>query len=200
MSGDGHLHPRHGDLRRLAGPRPRRRRRDGARAAPPGQPCPGHTTCCPTASSTRAPPGRRRWRAAHHGLGNLTALVDINALQADGPTAGVLRTEPVLDKWAAFGWHVRGSTATTSTRWSTPSTRRRRSTDGQPAVVICDTRIGCGVPLLETREKAHFMRVDEHEWQIAREQLAAATGRTTPMTTTNHHDQPHRAEARRPRR
>ena len=50
------------------------------------------------------------WEAAmgagHHRLGNLTALVDINALQADGPTAGVLRIEPVDDKWAAFGWHV----------------------------------------------------------------------------------------------
>ena len=50
------------------------------------------------------------WEAAmgagHHRLGNLTALVDINALQADGPTAGVLRTEPVADKWAAFGWYV----------------------------------------------------------------------------------------------
>ena len=44
--------------------------------------------------------------------------------------------------------------------------RRRRRTN-------CDTGIGCGVPLLETREKAHFMRVSEHEWQIARDQLAA---------------------------
>jgi transketolase len=42
---------------------------------------------------------------------------------------------------------------------------------GSPSVLICDTRIGRGVPLLETREKAHFMRVAEHEWQIAREQL-----------------------------
>ena len=40
-------------------------------------------------------------------------------------------------------------------------------------MLICDTRIGRGVPLLETREKAHFMRVAEHEWQIARDQLAA---------------------------
>ena len=36
--GHGVLHARHGDLRRLAGPRPGRRHRDGARAAPPGQP------------------------------------------------------------------------------------------------------------------------------------------------------------------
>ncbi len=42
--------------------------------------------------------------ASHHQLGNLIAMVDINALQADGPTAGVLRTEPVADKWTACGW------------------------------------------------------------------------------------------------
>ena len=50
------------------------------------------------------------WEAAlqiaHHGLDNVTAIVDVNALQADGPTAGVLRTEPVTDKWQAFGWHA----------------------------------------------------------------------------------------------
>src|SRR3712207_2322576 len=48
------------------------------------------------------------WEAAmacaHHGLDNVTAIVDVNALQADGPTAGVLRTEPLVDKWRAFGW------------------------------------------------------------------------------------------------
>jgi transketolase len=29
------------------------------------------------------------------------------------------------------------------------------------------------VPLLENREKAHFMRIDDDEWQICRDQLAA---------------------------
>src|SRR5580765_7875532 len=38
--GHGLLHPGHGDLRRLAGPRPRRRHRDGAGPAAPGQPRP----------------------------------------------------------------------------------------------------------------------------------------------------------------
>ena len=42
---------------------------------------------------------------------------------------------------------------------------------GSPSVIICDTRIGYGVPLLEQREKAHFMRVEAHEWDIARAQL-----------------------------
>ena len=43
-----------------------------------------------------------------------------------------------------------------------------------PAVVLCDTRIGRGVPFLETREKAHFIRIDEHEWDLARQALRAA--------------------------
>jgi transketolase len=43
-----------------------------------------------------------------------------------------------------------------------------------PVVVLCDTRIGRGVPFLETREKAHFIRIDEHEWDLARQALRAA--------------------------
>jgi transketolase len=109
-------------------------------------------------------------QAAHHGLDNITAIVDVNALQADGPTAGVLRTEPVTDKWRAFGWHairVDGNDVPALVA-AFDALREHR---GSPAVLICDTRIGRGVPLLETREKAHFMRVAEHEWQIARDQL-----------------------------
>src|SRR5215212_9512121 len=50
------------------------------------------------------------WEAAmqiaHHRLDNVIAIVDVNALQADGPTADVLRTEPITDKWTAFGWRA----------------------------------------------------------------------------------------------
>lgn len=108
--------------------------------------------------------------ASHHGLGNLIAMVDINALQADGPTVGVLRTEPVPDKWAACGWQVArvdgNDVDALLNAFDAVSTDR-------PSVILCDTRIGCGVPLLENREKAHFMRIDGDEWQICREQLTA---------------------------
>src|SRR3954452_23953997 len=115
-------------------------------------------------------------QAAHHGLDNLTAIVDVNALQADGPTTGVLRTEPVTDKWRAFGWHalrVDGNDVPALV----DALDELRAHRGSPGVLICDTRIGCGVPLLEGREKAHFMRVEEHEWQIARDQLQEGTTR-----------------------
>lgn len=108
--------------------------------------------------------------AAHHGLGNLIAMVDINALQADGPTAGVLRTEPIADKWAACGWQVArvdgNDVGALLGAFDAIST-------GAPSVILCDTKVGRGVPLLENREKAHFMRIDSDEWQICRDQLTA---------------------------
>jgi transketolase len=114
------------------------------------------------------------WEAAlacaHHGLDNVLAIVDVNALQADGPTAGVLRTEPVLDKWQAFGWNalrVDGNDVAALVA-AFDALRGHR---GSPSVLICDTRIGRGVPLLENRDKAHFMSVADHEWQTARTQL-----------------------------
>jgi transketolase len=120
------------------------------------------------------------WEAAmscaHHGLDNVTAIVDVNALQADGPTAGVLRTEPVTEKWQAFGWHalrVDGNDVPALVA----AFDELRAHRGSPSVLICDTRIGFGVPLLEGREKAHFMRVEEHEWQLARTQLEEGLAR-----------------------
>jgi transketolase len=114
------------------------------------------------------------WEAAmacaHHGLDNVTAIVDVNALQADGPTAGVLRTEPVVDKWRAFGWHatrVDGNDLAALVHAFDAAAAHT----GSPSVLVCDPRIGYGVPLLMEREKAHFMRVEAHEWQVARAQL-----------------------------
>ncbi|MFC7340588.1 transketolase [Saccharopolyspora griseoalba] len=114
------------------------------------------------------------WEAAmacsHHGLDNVTAIVDVNGLQADGPTTGVLRTEPLVDKWKAFGWHairVDGNDIGALVDGFDELREHR----GSPGVLICDTRVGRGVPFLEEREKAHFMPVAEHEWAQAREAL-----------------------------
>jgi transketolase len=114
------------------------------------------------------------WEAAlacaHHDLDNVTAIVDVNALQADGPTPGVLQVEPITDKWRAFGWHAVRVDGNDIEALVTAFDGLREH-HGSPSVLICDTRIGRGVPLLENREKAHFMRVEEHEWQVARDQL-----------------------------
>ena len=40
-------------------------------------------------------------------------------------------------------------------------------------MIVCDTKMGCGVPFLEAREKNHFIRVEPQEWQLALEALDA---------------------------
>ena len=120
------------------------------------------------------------WEAAlacaHHDLDNVTAIVDVNALQADGPTPGVLQVEPITDKWQAFGWHAVRVDGNDIEALVTAFDGLREHR-GSPSVLICDTRVGRGAPLLENREKAHFMRVEKHEWQVARDQLEEGRSR-----------------------
>ena len=119
------------------------------------------------------------WEAAmgahHHRLGNLTALVDMNALQADGATRTVLGIEPAEEKWASFGWYTQRVDGNSAQALLTAldTIVDRAGATAQPSVILCDTKVGKGVPLLEQREKSHFMRIEEHEWQICREQLTA---------------------------
>ena len=121
------------------------------------------------------------WEAAmgahHHQLGNLTAMVDINALQADGKTDTVLRTEPVTEKWKAFGWYTQrvDGNDVGALLAAFDNAAAQAAAVGRPSVILCDTKVGRGVPLLEEREKAHFMRIEEHEWQLCRKQLTAGS-------------------------
>jgi transketolase len=105
--------------------------------------------------------------AAHHGLGNLICLVDINNQQADGPSSKVLGFEPLADKWVAFGWHVQRVDGNDITAVLAAFDTARALTDAKPRVILFNTLMGKGVPFLETRDKNHFIRVDPPEWQQA---------------------------------
>jgi transketolase len=63
--------------------------------------------------------------AVSYRLGRLVALVDMNALQADGPTVGVLKIEPVEEKWRAAGWFTQRVDGNDVWRCYTLSTRSR---------------------------------------------------------------------------
>jgi transketolase len=106
--------------------------------------------------------------AASFRLDNLVALIDCNGIQADG--ALVLNMEPVADKWRSFGWaseEIDGNDIN-AVVGALVSARR---TDAAPHAIILRTRPGRGVPTLERREKAHFVRVDPDEWDALRAEL-----------------------------
>jgi transketolase len=105
--------------------------------------------------------------AAHHRLGNLVCLVDINNQQADGPSSSVLGFEPLAEKWAAFGWHVQRVDGNDLPAVLAAFDAARALAEPKPRVILFDTLMGKGVPFLEQREKNHFIRVDPPEWQQA---------------------------------
>jgi len=94
-------------------------------------------------------------------LDNLVALVDCNGIQADGKV--VLDMEPVADKWRAFGWDTQEIDGNDMAA-IVAALRNARKPDGKPHAIVLRTLPGKGVPTLEAREKAHFVRVDPGEW------------------------------------
>jgi transketolase len=106
-------------------------------------------------------------------LANLIGIVDVNNMQADGPSTGVMNFEPLAPKFEAFGWHVQrvpGNDIAALVRAF--DTARAVGFDG-PRLIICDTTMAKGVPFLEQRERSHFLRVEPDEWQKARAVLNA---------------------------
>jgi transketolase len=111
--------------------------------------------------------------AAHWKLDNLIAIVDVNNQQADGPSTRIMSFEPLVDKLQAFGWFTQRVDGNDIAAVSAAFQAARAHPGEQPRMIVCDTRMGCGVPFLEQREKNHFIRVDPHEWQLALEALEA---------------------------
>jgi transketolase len=111
--------------------------------------------------------------AAHWKLDNLICLVDVNQMQADGPSTGVLNFEPLPAKWEAFGWHVQRVNGNDIDALVQAFDAARALEEPKPRVIICDTKMAKGVPFLEAREKSHFLRVEAHEWAQALEALDA---------------------------
>jgi len=111
--------------------------------------------------------------AAHYGLDHLICLVDVNNQQADAPSSQVLNFEPLADKWAAFGWHVQRVPGNDLAAVLQAFETARHVQEKRPRVILFDTKMCCGIPFLEAREKNHFVRVEADEWQQALDILDA---------------------------
>ena len=111
--------------------------------------------------------------ASHFALDHVVALNDCNGIQADGGI--VLNMEPVAAKWRAFGWdtvEIDGN----DMEAIAGALRASRERNGRPKAIVLRTLPGKGVPTLERREKAHFMRVEPHEWEQFQRELEGVNG------------------------
>jgi len=111
--------------------------------------------------------------AAHHKLDNLIAIVDVNNMQADGPSKEVANFEPLAEKLEAFGWYTQRINGNDLEAVRQAFDNAKEHKGARPRMIIADTLMGKGVPFLEQRDKSHFIRVDAHEWALALEALDA---------------------------
>ena len=111
------------------------------------------------------------WEAAmaagHWRLDNLIGIVDVNGMQADGPSTAIAGFEPLVPKLLAFGWHVQRVDGHDIEALVAAFDTARTLADPRPRVIVCDTRMAKGVPFLEAREMTHFLRVEADEWAQA---------------------------------
>jgi transketolase len=110
--------------------------------------------------------------AAYFKVDNLLAIVDRNRLQVDGFTSDIMDTEPLAEKWRAFGWAVReidghdmGAIIDTIAAFPFEA--------GKPSVIIAHTIKGKGLPFAEDQIGFHYHDVDE---EMVKESLAILEG------------------------
>ena len=109
--------------------------------------------------------------AAHYGLHQLTAIIDCNTLQITGRTRDVLNSEPIDQKFAAFGWAVR-SVNGHDLQELTDALSRPLAGD-RPGVVIARTIKGRGVSFMEDVGKWHHGVPNDDEYARAQAELSA---------------------------
>jgi len=112
--------------------------------------------------------------ATHYKLDNLVAILDHNTLQITGHTHDVMSTEPVVDKWRAFGWNVREVDGHDYTDLT--AALNDPATPGRPTFIVANTVKGKGVSFMENVAKWHHGVPSDSELQQALAELDAAEG------------------------
>ncbi|MCX7793397.1 MAG: transketolase [Thermodesulfovibrionales bacterium] len=113
--------------------------------------------------------------ASHYKLDNICAIVDLNALQIDGPISEVKDIEPVDKKFQAFGWHTIEINGHDMAQ-IVDSLDRAETLKGAPTVILARTIKGKGVSIFENKVKYHGVAPTKEELEIALRELGDGTG------------------------
>ncbi len=105
--------------------------------------------------------------AAHHKLNNLIAIVDFNGLQGMGKSEEILNTEPLKEKWEAFGWDAREINGHNFSEIEEALTLE----SDKPLAVIARTVKGKGVSFMENDNIWHYKAPSKEEYKKAIEEL-----------------------------
>ncbi len=108
--------------------------------------------------------------AAHYGVDNLIAFLDKNGLQIDGPTDKVMSSEPLADKWRAFGWHVIEIDGHDIPQ-ILDAIGEAKGVEGRPVMIIASTVKGKGVSFMENVVGFHGKAPNEEQYRQAIDEI-----------------------------
>jgi transketolase len=100
--------------------------------------------------------------AAKYRLSNLTAIVDYNDVQLDGPVHQIMPMEPMADKWRAQNWEVLEINGH-DLRQVLEALDMASETHHRPTAIIAHTTKGKGVSFMENQAKWHGIAPSEEE-------------------------------------
>ena len=110
--------------------------------------------------------------AAHYALDNLCVIVDNNGLQIDGDIAKVMSPYPIVDKLAAFGFHVMTIDAHDFDQIEA-ALAEAKTIQGKPSAIVMKSVKGKGVSYMENDAGWHGKAPNDAEYEQAMAELRA---------------------------
>ena len=108
--------------------------------------------------------------AAQYKLDNFCGMVDVNGLQIDGTTEQVMNTEPLDEKFRAFGWHVITLDGHDLDALEA-AFAEAAATKGQPTMLLLQTVKGKGVSFMEGQVGWHGKAPNAEQTEQALKEL-----------------------------
>ncbi|ORM51030.1 transketolase [Pantoea conspicua] len=107
--------------------------------------------------------------AAHYRLDNLIIINDKNKLQLAGATSEIMNTDPLPEKWRAFGLEV--TECNGNDMASVVGTIEGLPQNGKPQVIVAHTEKGFGVSFIQSKAEWHHRVPKGAEIEQALEEL-----------------------------
>ncbi len=117
--------------------------------------------------------------AGHYGLSHLTAIIDRNNIQIDGPTESIMRKENLREKYEAFGWHVIEIDGHNMEQIITACNEAKAIVE-HPVCIIAHTIAGKGVDFMEYRYEWHGTPPNKEQAATALRQLRSLDSKISP--------------------
>ncbi len=109
--------------------------------------------------------------ASFQKLPNLIVILDYNKYQLSGSTKEILDMEPVVDKWKAFGWHVREIDGHNHKEIYDAIVWAKAEAKKSPAIIVAHTVKGKGVSFMENNNHFHGVANTKDETERALKEL-----------------------------